>query len=873
MAAPNIPQEVESVILNTVAKRSEGASLNEIIAAFAAPPDRFTAQRWVAALCESGRLRIDKSMHPSRFITGSSSEDQRAQVREPVPEGERQKTEGADLAAGVQQLVVAITERVSPTLVDRPANAEGGGLKSGPETSEAKSKNPVGATAGQPVAGATAQAENLRRVSDDLAEAATEGIGRHIPGGLTREMRLLLMGAIGSALIGFLSFASRYPWSMSALSLLSVAAMAKVRTWKTRSTLPACDPQNRPDALALFTGLASRWGCLSRRARYLVGAGVAVLVSGVGIGIDYYRSQQHPSLSAIAEYLASTLAPLPVHVADPEVTYVGPGTKLLLLNYRTRIETTQPLYHRIENPVGALHTLAPTETTAITAAALLLSGPNGERLRTAIATPPPVGFAPETGEGPFARFTLLTTATPAGFSVIANGMLNAWREDRWKLGTESGGVDRSRFQGEPRPSGATVFVMDQPAEASRLRTLLAECAAYAGKVQAEAARLATGDVPPLHQAAGARPPVSSLSAVSSTVPAKVEGPAKTGPRSPEAPTSRADAGGQSSAGLSPVSSLPPLEPPSPSTPTTNTAANPSAISSPNPRATPPSNSAVASTTPSALASTSDASPLSQPIGRAGTPLPAASASAPSPVTRLPAVGLAKEGPLSPEPLAPSPVTRLPAVSSTVASAKVEGLAKEGLPAVGSAKEGPQSPEVLPPLPRQEGAYVRVGAGWVPLPLIHNYVVRSSARGLAGIVSKIQHVQDAVAGKSSDNSAPIFGNLMFDGRESVPVVPGKDVVIAYVGPLTPLTAEQLVRNPELRDYPVIELAPLKTDQRGDRYTPLYEIAPGVVAFGPGRVAAAIELTERSVIIFRCTAPLPFGRYALSCGPKCYELAVQ
>jgi hypothetical protein len=28
-----------------------------------------------------------------------------------------------------------------------------------------------------------------------------------------------------------------------------------------------------------------------------------------------------------------------------------------------------------------------------------------------------------------------------------------------------------------------------------------------------------------------------------------------------------------------------------------------------------------------------------------------------------------------------------------------------------------------------------------------------------------------------------------------------VVIAYIGPLTPLTAEQLVRNPELRDYGV------------------------------------------------------------------------
>lgn len=131
----------------------------------------------------------------------------------------------------------------------------------------------------------------------------------------------------------------------------------------------------------------------------------------------------------------------------------------------------------------------------------------------------------------------------------------------------------------------------------------------------------------------------------------------------------------------------------------------------------------------------------------------------------------------------------------------------------------------------------------------------------------------MAGKSSENSAPIYGNLTFDGSGALPVVPGEHVTIAYVGPLTPLTAEQLVRNPELRDYPVIELAPLKIDQHGYRYTPLYELAPGVVAFGAGRVPATIELTERSVLIFRCTGSLPSGRYALSCGPKCYELIVQ
>jgi hypothetical protein len=179
----------------------------------------------------------------------------------------------------------------------------------------------------------------------------------------------------------------------------------------------------------------------------------------------------------------------------------------------------------------------------------------------------------------------------------------------------------------------------------------------------------------------------------------------------------------------------------------------------------------------------------------------------------------------------------------------------------------------PPLPTQEGAYLRVASGWVPLPRSHNYVVKSTARGVAGILSKVQHAQDALAGKTSDNAAPIFGNLTFDRQDTLPVVPGENVVITYIGPLTPLTSEQLARNPELLNYPAMELAPMKIDQRGYRYTPLYEIAPGVIAFAQGRVPATIELTERSVLIFRCTGPLASGRYALSCGPKCYEVVVQ
>jgi hypothetical protein len=183
------------------------------------------------------------------------------------------------------------------------------------------------------------------------------------------------------------------------------------------------------------------------------------------------------------------------------------------------------------------------------------------------------------------------------------------------------------------------------------------------------------------------------------------------------------------------------------------------------------------------------------------------------------------------------------------------------------------PNLPAPLPAQQGAYVRIGAGWVPLPQNHSYVVRSTARGLAGIVSKVQHVQDAVSGQTSANAAPIFGNLTLDGRNNVPVVPGEDVVIVYIGPLTPLTAEQLARNPELQAYPVMELAPLKIDQRGDRYTPLYEIAPGVIAFGGGRVPATIENGEAAALIFRCTGKLASGRYALSCGPKFYEVMVR
>jgi hypothetical protein len=196
-------------------------------------------------------------------------------------------------------------------------------------------------------------------------------------------------------------------------------------------------------------------------------------------------------------------------------------------------------------------------------------------------------------------------------------------------------------------------------------------------------------------------------------------------------------------------------------------------------------------------------------------------------------------PLSPE-AAPLPATPdLPTPLSPVTS----------LPSVGPAKEGPLSPESahdapIAPLPvvatAATAAYVLDGQ-WLPLP------------------RNKPHWSDA--------------ELTFDGYYYVPVISGREVVIAYVGSLTRVGFEQ----PEAKA--LVELAPTRTATNGIRSVAL---APGSGGFGRNRIAATLERAtlqviagsgEVSAVILRCSAPIPPGHYAVLAGPNAYELEIE
>ncbi len=59
--ASKLPPQVVITIATTVIQRTNGASLNDIIIAFASPPSRRTAYNWVTSLVADGILLVDVS--------------------------------------------------------------------------------------------------------------------------------------------------------------------------------------------------------------------------------------------------------------------------------------------------------------------------------------------------------------------------------------------------------------------------------------------------------------------------------------------------------------------------------------------------------------------------------------------------------------------------------------------------------------------------------------------------------------------------------------------------------------------------------------------------------------------------------------------
>jgi hypothetical protein len=881
-ANSSIPPDIQSAIVNAVSDRPEGASLDEIAAVLPGAPNRAAVQQWILAMYLRGAVRMDQSVTPARYRVaprqapespksdlpvsaidgpGATNSSMSPPVHEdPVPGISK---ENADASASLLDNAVGSILEAAIGELERSASAASAANQNGtpafnkPATATQSLRTPNGSDA------ATKQ-ELSKRAIDGLTGFFAAALQDFARGKLSPQLATLAVSAfvLVSSVLG--PYLQRSSLLMSLLPILTIVGVFVWRALKvpqnTADKYPKALAQNTTTSASNTPPEIRKQGY--RRTFWLLVI-ILVAVIGIGGGIYVYRDiTSHPSKSDLRTHLVTLLAPLPVQVTGLEITAIIPGKLRCELTYAARIETTEVLYRRVD-PIDYLRTHAPKELAAINSAAELLQGPNGDQLRTEAATPSAGAQSTTNDLLNVQDLPLFAVQAAPGLAVHVSGAVTAWRHDgKWEFTDDRGAPQRTQFVGEIIPVGAPRFVVEQAVDAAKLSTVLAQKMAYAERIQvaavshqqmrnkgqatarigdAHAPQVSSTEVPPVPVAA--MPPQTHKSLPPSTnVPVVVAVAPTPNPEPPKfnaAPKTSEDGGQQSdskstagtslrTAAATPSQSSEDKGQRPDSTPSANVGGAPAATTSQTSEDRNQRSDTVGGVPAAAAAAmtSEDRGQQSDLKGRAGTPLPAGSA-ATSPVPGLPSVGPAKEGPLSPE----------------------------------------------PPLPTQEGAYIRVASGWVPLPRSHNYVVKSTARGVAGILSKVQHAQDTLAGKTSDAAAPLYGNLTFDRQDSLPVVTGDNVVIVYIGPLTPITSEQLARNPELQNYPVMELAPMKTDQHGYRYAPLYEIAPGVIAFAQGRVPATIELTERSALIFRCTGLLASGRYALSCGPKCYEVIVR
>ena len=150
--------------------------------------------------------------------------------------------------------------------------------------------------------------------------------------------------------------------------------------------------------------------------------------------------------------------------------------------------------------------------------------------------------------------------------------------------------------------------------------------------------------------------------------------------------------------------------------------------------------------------------------------------------------------------------------------------------------------------------------------------RASRRPLNAKLLDAKRLEDAIAGLKPEPAKDPIATLVFDGRDPVPAIRPENVIIAYVGAAWP-TPAQTERFPELKTYPVIELAAMKTGTNGLRSASLYPVTPGLVGFGPDRIVATLEQPRADVAILRFRAKLASGRYAVWGGPEPCELAVR
>jgi hypothetical protein len=134
--------------------------------------------------------------------------------------------------------------------------------------------------------------------------------------------------------------------------------------------------------------------------------------------------------------------------------------------------------------------------------------------------------------------------------------------------------------------------------------------------------------------------------------------------------------------------------------------------------------------------------------------------------------------------------------------------------------------------------------------------------------------DKKAGIMVTPAKEAVADLTFDGRDPVPLSPANEVVLVYIGRITPPTVQQIEDWPVLKGAPAIELAPTKTLRNSARVASLYLAAPGFMGYSAtSRTPAIVEQPAKDTTVLRSPAPLSPGRYGLFCGARSYEVVIE
>ncbi len=765
-----------------------------------------------------------------------------------------------------------------------------------------------------------------------LAKLMAQWIDPYLPEEMRPYARYAVIGVGSVVVAGLLQEAYGHLW-LSVGIVAAVIAVAALVTWMRKGGAGAPsgaslgvtegqkiggsasnpDPDLSVSALAdVASGSVQRVSVSprSRRGIYILAFGGGALVVALAAAAFYWQHGRRPSESDVRAWLAKSVAPLPVRVAALDATYLSTGSAGCVLQYKARIETTEPLF-KSEDTTTYLRAHFPTEMTAIDAGAKLLAGPDGARLRAAAQPAPDPNFS-------ISACQLFSVSAPPGASTTVSGTVTAWPQNNVWLFTGSAPlIDRRALAGEPKPAKA--WAVDFPDDEARLRAAIVEQAAYATKVQAAATALAADlerervqkaadlererqqrlaalnqllqrgtflsgmviDLPKpdsyrvLVEVTDCSATTHQITLVLRNASGWYNTRSAKGDWSIDADNEVCTAKVWFSSTDRTVGAGKPLDDPGSWYLTLRVRPDGSVAAEPRGWELQRVAAADVATAKAEFGfgrtvEQSNGGTVDRSIGRT--------------------VEQSNGGTVDQSNGGSVDQSNGGSVDRSISGAKsVRPLDRSTVP---PAPATPAAASTLPLVATADAAAYVLSGQWLPLPRNTPKVIQSTPQKLSNVFDRLNRWEDSLAGKTSASAGPaadkfekpasVFGELTFDGRYYVPVVSAQDLVILYVGPLTAIGPDQLERYPELKNSPAIELAPMKMLSNGIRHAPLFSIAPGFIGFGSTRVEATVERTTVRLldgstavpaVLLRCTAPLVPGRYALSCGPNCYELAVE